>query len=78
MLGRPGATADANNMTWAVCTDVDPGAQPLMKPDQVSLAPDPPHHGRTMFINVTGTSPSDVAEGSLAVTVLFHGYRVWK
>eukprot|EP00198_Chlamydomonas_reinhardtii_P003332 XP_001692668.1 predicted protein [Chlamydomonas reinhardtii] len=41
------------------------------------MAPDPPHHGRTMDINVTGTTPLSTPGGRFQVAVSYLGVRVY-
>ena len=77
---RVAAPTLSAGMTWEVCDDGSstPGAPPMLQPDAVILTPDPPHHGRTMVVDVSGPSPRDVYAGSLSVSVVFHGITVFK
>ncbi|EFJ45071.1 hypothetical protein VOLCADRAFT_47536, partial [Volvox carteri f. nagariensis] len=43
----------------------------------VTLSPDPPHHGRTMAVNVTGINPVSTSGGRLRVAVLYMGFKVY-
>ncbi|PNW73384.1 hypothetical protein CHLRE_14g630350v5 [Chlamydomonas reinhardtii] len=63
-------------MRWEACGGGPAGA-PMLQPDDVSMAPDPPHHGRTMDINVTGTTPLSTPGGRFQVAVSYLGVRVY-
>ncbi|GIL50747.1 hypothetical protein Vafri_6896, partial [Volvox africanus] len=63
-------------MTWKVCGGGPPGA-PMLSPDSVTLAPDPPHHGRTLAVNISGINPVSTSGGRLRVVVLYMGFKVY-
>ncbi|GFR49939.1 hypothetical protein Agub_g12043, partial [Astrephomene gubernaculifera] len=64
------------SMTWRTCGGGPAGA-PMLQPDSVILSPDPPHHGRTLAINISGTAPVNVDGGKLRVAVIYLGFRVY-
>ncbi|KAG2487401.1 hypothetical protein HYH03_013970 [Edaphochlamys debaryana] len=69
--GRVGGT-----MSWRVCGGGPPDV-PQLLPDSVTLDPDPPRHGRTMTVNITGASPVATPGGKLSVSVFYHGVHVY-
>ncbi|GLI60711.1 hypothetical protein VaNZ11_002804 [Volvox africanus] len=64
------------SMSWEVCGGGPPGA-PMLSPDSVTLAPDPPHHGCTLAVYVSGTNPISTSGGRLRVAVLYMGFKVY-
>ncbi|KAG2422604.1 hypothetical protein HXX76_010386 [Chlamydomonas incerta] len=74
--GGGGGGNVAGGMSWRVCGGGPPGGA-MLQPDDVSLTPDPPHHGRTMDINVTGTTPVSTPGGRFQVAVSYLGVRVY-
>ncbi|GLC69129.1 hypothetical protein PLESTF_000793100 [Pleodorina starrii] len=63
-------------MSWKVCGGGPAGA-PMLSPDEVTLSPDPPHHGRTLAIDVSGTNPISTPGGRLRVAVAYMGFKVY-
>ncbi len=65
-----------SGMSWSVCGGGPPGG-PMLQPDSVTLTPDPPHHGRTMLVNISGTAPVNADDGKLEVAVSYMGVKVY-
>lgn len=65
-----------SGMNWSVCGGGPPGG-PMLQPDTVTLTPDPPHHGRTMLVNISGTAPVNADDGKLEVAVSYMGVKVY-
>ncbi|GIL80905.1 hypothetical protein Vretimale_9388 [Volvox reticuliferus] len=74
--GDVGDIAAVSAMTWKVCGGGPPGAH-MLSPHSVTLSPDPPHHGRTLAVNVSGTNPISTSGGRLRVAVLYMGFKVY-